>query len=32
MEKWYEILCGRSRSDGGFNGLELIEAGYEVNF
>lgn len=32
MEKRYEILCGRSRSDGGVYGLSLIEAGYEVNF
>ena len=32
MEKRYEILCCRSRSNGGVYGLSLIEAVYEVNF
>ena len=32
MEKRYDILRDRSRSDGGVYGLSLIETGYKVNF
>ena len=32
MEKRYEVLRDKSRSDGGVYGLSLIQAGYKVNF